>query len=65
MGGLGLIKAHAAAMSEMENRLSRDLLEGIPGARRTVGLTWRDDVELAPAAARFLAFVVQNKTFPE
>jgi sugar diacid utilization regulator len=32
---LGLLKAHAAAMSEMENRLSRDLLEdlfdGIPG----------------------------------
>jgi hypothetical protein len=32
---LGLLRAHAAAMSEMENRLSRDLLEdlfdGIPG----------------------------------
>ena len=34
---------------------------GIPvaasGAERTVGLTWRTDRDLAPAAARFLAFV--------
>jgi LysR family transcriptional regulator, transcription activator of glutamate synthase operon len=28
-----------------------------PGARRTIGLTWRSDRELAPAAARFLAFI--------
>lgn len=27
---LGLLRAHAAAMNEMETRLSRDLLEGIP-----------------------------------
>jgi DNA-binding transcriptional LysR family regulator len=28
-----------------------------PAARRTIGLTWRTDVDLAPVAARFLAFV--------
>ena len=28
-----------------------------PAARRTVGLTWRTDQALAPAAARFLAFI--------
>lgn len=31
-----------------------------PAARRTVGLTWRTDVELAPVAARFLAFVTES-----
>ena len=33
-----------------------------PGARRTVGLTWRTDRELAPPAARFLAFVRDAST---
>jgi len=28
-----------------------------PAARRTIGLTWRTDHELAPAAARFLRFI--------
>ena len=28
-----------------------------PAARRTIGLTWRTDHTLAPAAARFLAFI--------
>ena len=28
-----------------------------PAARRTVGLTWRTDQALAPAAARFLGFI--------
>ncbi|MEY9863044.1 LysR family transcriptional activator of glutamate synthase operon [Catenulispora sp. GAS73] len=28
-----------------------------PAARRTIGLTWRTDQTLAPAAARFLAFI--------
>ena len=39
---------------------------GIPvtaaGARRTVGLTWRTDRELAPPAARFLAFARDTST---
>jgi LysR family transcriptional activator of glutamate synthase operon len=30
-------------------------------ARRTVGLTWRTDGDLAPAAARFLDFVKENR----
>jgi LysR family transcriptional activator of glutamate synthase operon len=33
-----------------------------PAARRTIGLTWRTDVELAPVAARFLAFVTERWT---
>jgi LysR family transcriptional activator of glutamate synthase operon len=31
-----------------------------PAARRTIGLTWRTDVDLAPVAARFLAFVSEQ-----
>ncbi|MCW3817871.1 LysR family transcriptional regulator [Micromonospora sp. DR5-3] len=34
-----------------------------PGAERVVGLTWRTDRALAPAAARFLAFVRQAGSF--
>lgn len=33
-----------------------------PAARRTIGLTWRTDVQLAPVAARFLAFVTESWT---
>jgi len=32
-----------------------------PAARRTVGLTWRSDRDLAPAAARVLDFVTDSK----
>jgi len=55
--GLGvavLPEAYAGHSGTVGLRLST------PGARRTIGLTWRTDRELTPPAQRFLAFVVDG-----